>query len=274
MSDRLLIDAETLSHMLSNSEGVCVLDCRARLEDHHAGQRLWREGHIPGSLHIDLDRDMAAPPGEGGRHPLPTKVDFTATLQQLGICPPVPVVVYDDRSGQLAAARAWWMLYCWAGHPDVRVLNGGIVAWRQAGGEITTEPSSKASSEWRPDFDDQSLVDAEEVAGSASLKLDARAAERFRGKIEPVDPVAGHIPGATCRPSAFNLAEDGCFKLAAELDIELPHDDRAISYCGSGVTACHNILAYAIAGRPLPRLYSGSWSHWIRDTRRPIAIGD
>lgn len=274
MSDGLLIEAQTLKHALGSADEISILDCRASLEDSHAGQRLWRESHIPGSRHIDLERDMAAPPGEGGRHPLPTKAEFTATLQRLGIRPSVPVVVYDDRGGQLAAARAWWMLYCWAGHPDVRVLDGGIAAWQQAGGEMTSESSLTDSSEWRPDFDDQSLADADEVAGSTSLKLDARAAERFYGKREPIDPVAGHIPGATCRPSASNLAEDGYFKTASELDAELPQDDRAISYCGSGVTACHNILAYAIAGRPLPRLYSGSWSHWIRDTQRPIAMGD
>lgn len=279
MSDKLLIDAETLRDKLGDGEAICVLDCRTRLEDSCAGQRLWEEGHIPSSAHFDLDRDMATAPGEGGRHPLPSKADFTATLQRLGIHPSVPVVVYDDRGGQLAAARAWWMLYCWAGHPDVRVLDGGLAAWQRIGGEVAierllVERLPQHPSDWRPDFDDQSLVDADEVAGSSSLKVDARAQERFRGEAEPIDPVAGHIPGAVCRPSSANLTEEGRFKRPEQLDAELPRDDRTISYCGSGVTACHNILAYAIADRPLPKLYGGSWSHWIRDPERAVATGD
>ena len=269
-----LIDAVTLQTSLRAGEALCILDCRTRLEERSAGRRLWEAEHIPGSQHVDLDRDLASVAGEGGRHPLPEKAAFTATLQRLGISPDTPVVVYDDRSGQLAAARAWWMLHCWAGHPDVRVLDGGVTAWQHEGGEMVHGDFGVAASGWQPEYDDRVLVAADSVLASSDAKIDARALERFRGEVEPIDPVAGHIPGAVCRPSATNLAADGRFKPASTLDTELPRYDRVISYCGSGVSACHNILAYAIAGRGLPRLYVGSWSDWIRDPKRPIATGD
>ncbi|SDL71305.1 thiosulfate/3-mercaptopyruvate sulfurtransferase [Modicisalibacter muralis] len=269
-----LIDAATLQDALMAGEPLCILDCRARLEESSAGRRLWEAEHIPGSQHVDLDGDLASSPGEAGRHPLPSAAAFSATLQRLGVSPEVPVVVYDDRGGQLAAARAWWMLHCWAGHPDVRVLDGGLTAWQREGGEMTHGVSLAASSDWQPEFNERALVGADSVLASSDMKIDARAPERFRGEVEPIDPVAGHIPGAVCRPSAANLSADGRFKPAATLDSELPRHDGAISYCGSGVTACHNILAYAVIGRDLPRLYAGSWSHWITDPKRPVASGD
>lgn len=268
-----LIDAATLQAALRAGESLSILDCRTRLEENSAGRRLWEAEHIPGSRHVDLDCDLASAAGKGGRHPLPDKAAFTTTLQRLGISPDSPVVVYDDRGGQLAAARAWWMLHCWAGHPDVRVLDGGLTAWQREGGEMTHGVALVTSSDWRPEYDDRVLVTADSVLASPDTKIDARAPERFRGEVEPIDPVAGHIPGAVCRPSAANLTADGRFKSADTLDTELL-GDRAISYCGSGVTACHNILAYAIAGRDLPRLYVGSWSDWIRDPKRPVATGD
>ncbi|MBB3143448.1 sulfurtransferase [Halomonas organivorans] len=274
MSD-VLIEATELARALSDTRAPLMLDCRARLGDPGAGERLWREGHLPGSHHLDLDRDLAAPAGESGRHPLPAEADFTAVVRRLGIAPERPVVVYDDLGGQLAAARAWWMLACWAGHPDVRVLDGGLAAWQNAGGELPLgrEPAP-APSDWTPDYRDDVLVGADEVFSGRSLKVDARARERFRGEAEPVDPVAGHIPGAVCRPSGGNLDPHGRFLAPEALDAELPRGEDVIAYCGSGVTACHDILAYAIAGRPLPRLYAGSWSEWIRDPDRPIATGD
>ncbi|WP_300274238.1 sulfurtransferase [Halomonas sp.] len=213
--------------------------------------------------------------GRGGRHPLPAPEAFTATLQRLGLSPAVPIVVYDDMGGQLAAARAWWMLACWAGHPDVRLLDGGVQAWLARGGELREgDAVAPRASDWTPDYRDTAWVSAEEVASGRALKVDARARERFRGEAEPIDPVAGHIPGAVCRPSADNLAADGHFKPAARLAGELPEAAEAVAYCGSGVTACHTILAYAVAGRPLPRLYPGSWSEWIRDPARPVATGE
>lgn len=271
---RPLIDAAALHAALMTGRPLCILDCRARLEESSAGRRLWEAEHIAGSRHVDLDRDLSSPPGEGGRHPLPEKTAFTATLQRLGISPDIPVVVYDDRGGQLAAARAWWMLHCWVGHPDVRVLDGGVTAWQREGGEMVHGDFGVTPSVWQPEYDDRMLVAADSVLATSDVKIDARALARFRGEVEPIDRVAGHIPGAMCRPSATNLTADGRFKPADTLATELLRHDRAISYCGSGVTACHNILAYAIAGRDLPRLYVGSWSHWIGDSRRPVATGD
>ncbi|HET8791034.1 MAG TPA: sulfurtransferase [Modicisalibacter sp.] len=271
---RPLIDAAALQAALMVGEPLYILDCRTRLEESSAGRRLWEAEHIAGSQHIDLDRDLASPSGEGGRHPLPERAAFTATLQRLGISSDIPVVVYDDRGGQLAAARAWWMLHCWAGHADVRVLDGGIMAWQREGGELVHGGHRVTPSHWRPEYDDRMLVTVDSVLSTSDVKIDARALERFRGEVEPIDRVAGHIPGAVCRPSTANLTADGRFKPADRLDAELLRHDRAISYCGSGVTACHNILAYAIAGRDLPRLYVGSWSDWIGDPRRPVATGD
>ncbi|ATJ82246.1 sulfurtransferase [Halomonas beimenensis] len=273
--NEVLIDAAELASALKGDRPPLVLDCRARLGDPDAGERLWREGHVPGSQHLDLDRDLAGPPGEGGRHPLPDQAAFTAVIRRLGITPERPVVVYDDMGGQLAAARAWWMLARWAGHPEVRVLDGGLRAWQDAGGELPLgrEPAP-VPGDWTPRYRDDARVGAEEVFSGRALKVDARARERFRGEAEPVDPVAGHIPGAVCRPSAENLDATGRFKAAELLDAELPEGETVIAYCGSGVTACHDILAYAIAGRPLPRLYPGSWSEWIRDPARPLATGD
>lgn len=275
-----LIDAASLSSAMISPHPPLVLDCRARLDDASAGRALWRAGHLPGSQHLALEHDLSAPAGEGGRHPLPSHEDFMAVIQRLGITPDVPVVVYDDMGGQLAAARAWWMLACWAGHPNVRVLDGGLAAWQATRGSLEEgETTAPAPSDWQPRFDDSARVTAEEITPDRSALLDARAVPRFRGEVEPIDPVAGHIPGARCRPSADNLDADGHFKPVEQLAAELPKvDTRAadglIAYCGSGVTACHDILAYAIAGRPLPRLYAGSWSDWVRDPARPVATGE
>jgi thiosulfate/3-mercaptopyruvate sulfurtransferase len=226
---------------------------------------------------VDLDRDLAGPPGEGGRHPLPRPEQFTAVVQRLGITPATPVVVYDDMGGQLAAARAWWMLNCWAGHPEVRVLDGGFQAWSAEGGEILSHhapPVLPEPSRWQPDYRQDGLVDAQRVGAGRDLKLDARSRERYRGEAEPIDSVAGHIPGAVCRPSATNLDAQGHFKAPEVLVSELPGAESVVAYCGSGITACHHILAYAVAGRPLPKLYPGSWSEWIRDPGRPVATGE
>lgn len=269
---QVLIIATELAQALEQEGAPQVFDCRARLGDLDAGRRLWEAGHVPGSLHLDLDRDLAAEPGAGGRHPLPSADDFAATLRRLGVTPQRPVVVLDDMGGQLAAARAWWMLAIWAGHPDVRVLDGGLKAWQEAGGELVLgqEPLPEPS-QWQPTFDDSARIAADEVFSGRELKVDTRSEERYRGEAEPIDPVAGHIPGAVCRPSAANLADTGRFKAPEALEAELPRAEAIVAYCGSGVTACHNILAYAVAGRTLPRLYAGSWSEWVRDPSRPVA---
>ncbi|MBF8223006.1 sulfurtransferase [Halomonas sp. 328] len=267
-----LITADELRGLIERQAPLRILDCRARLGDPEAGRHLWRQGHLPGSQHLDLDRDLAAPPGEGGRHPLPSRDAFTASLQRLGLGPEATLVVYDDRGGQLAAARAWWMLARWAGHPAVRVLDGGLAAWQAAGGVLEIEVESEAlplePSDWTPSFDDGAWVTADALLTESPRLVDARGEARFRGEEEPIDPVAGHIPGARCHPSAANLTAEGRFRPAEALARALP--EAEVAYCGSGVTACHNILAYAVAGRPLPRLYAGSWSEWIRDPDHPI----
>ncbi|GED43732.1 sulfurtransferase [Cobetia marina] len=280
-----LIDASQLVTQLAMAglKSPVVLDCRARLEDGEAGERMWREGHLPGAIHVDMERDLSAPvreDGVGGRHPLPSHQATVELFRRLGITPEQQVVVYDDMGGQMAAARLWWML-TWAGHPDVRVLDGGIQAWNQAMGELKRAPSqpvTSAPSDWQPSFDDSLLVTAEEVVDSQAVLLDARGEARFRGEQEPVDPVAGHIPGALCRPTPGNLEANGRFKdrmsLMRELRRTLPDDSAVIAYCGSGISACQNILAFAIAGLPLPRLYAGSWSDWISDAERPVATGE
>ncbi|WP_255303058.1 sulfurtransferase [Cobetia sp. 5-11-6-3] len=280
-----LIDASQLVTQLAMAglKSPVVLDCRARLEDGEAGERMWREGHLPGAIHVDMERDLSAPvreDGVGGRHPLPSHQATVELFRRLGITPEQQVVVYDDMGGQMAAARLWWML-TWAGHPDVRVLDGGIQAWNQAMGELKRAPSQPVTfepSDWQPSFDDSLLVTAEEVVDSQAVLLDARGEARFRGEQEPVDPVAGHIPGALCRPTPGNLEANGRFKdrmsLMRELRRTLPDDSAVIAYCGSGISACQNILAFAIAGLPLPRLYAGSWSDWISDPERPVATGE
>ena len=272
---RPLMTAPELAEALDGHRPPRLLDCRARLGDPDAGHTLWWEAHLPGSVHLDLDRDLAGPPGRGGRHPLPAREAFTATLQRLGITPELPVVVYDDMGGQLAAARAWWMLACWAGHPDVRLLDGGIKAWMGAGGEVVEgDRAAPPTSDWRPAYRDDRWCEATRLQEEGVLLVDARSRERFRGEVESIDSVAGHIPGAVCRPSGDNLTPWGRFKPPGQLAGELPEAGEVIAYCGSGVTACHTILAYAVAGRPLPRLYPGSWSEWIRDPARPVATGD
>lgn len=268
-----LITATALADALEGANPPRILDCRARLGEPDAGRRLWWEAHLPGSHHLDLDRDLAGPPGEGGRHPLPTPAAFTAVVQRLGIRPGQPVVVYDDMGGQLAAARAWWMLACWAGHPDVRVLDGGLRAWLAAGGELLEDGDPEAmpaGSDWQPAYRDENHVSSGELLAGPATLVDARARERFRGEAEPIDPVAGHIPGAVCRPSADNLTTDGHFKSAGALASELPEGESPIAYCGSGVTACHNLLALAHAGLGEARLYAGSWSEWIANGERAV----
>lgn len=280
-----LLDAGQLVTQLAMAglTSPVVLDCRARLDDGDAGERMWRQGHLPGAVHVDMDRDLSASvrgDGVGGRHPLPSHDVIAGLFRRLGITPEHQVVVYDDMGGQMAAARLWWML-TWAGHPDVRVLDGGIQAWQAVGGELKPAPSAPVSldtSDWQPNFDDSLLVTAEEVAAGQAVLLDARGEARFRGEQEPVDRVAGHIPGALCRPTTSNLEANGRFKdrmsLVRELRKTLPDESDVVAYCGSGISACQNILAFAIAGLPLPRLYAGSWSDWISDPKRPVATGE
>ncbi len=273
-----LISAGQLESLLS-SEGVFVIDCRFKLEDVSYGRKAYQEGHSPGAVFLDLDEDLSSAivPGETGRHPLPDPAVLEARLRELGMRNSDHVVVYDD-SSSLHAARAWWLLV-WLGHSKVQVLDGGLAAWRNQGGKTTASMTVKA---WPGNFVAQPVADMWVSSGEVLKHLDtpkwqlidARAEPRFRGEHEPIDPVAGHIPGAICLPCSGNVDEQGRFLPAAELAkrfAALDSNGELVAYCGSGVTACHNILAAAIAGLELPRLYAGSWSEWITDPLRPVA---
>ena len=262
-----------------------LLDVRWRLGG-PPGLDRYREGHLPGAQFADLDRDLAGPPGTGGRHPVPDAGTFQAAMRRAGISDDRPVVAYDENDST-AAARAWWLLR-YFGHQQVQVLDGGYQAWLAADLPIGTGPAAAPGAGTftaRPGH--LPLLDAEGAARMAreGVLLDARAAERYRGETEPVDPVAGHIPAAVSAPTTGNLDPAGRF-----LDAEALRDrftrlgagaaapgipDGAVTtgvYCGSGVTAAHEVLAMAIAGIPAA-LYVGSWSDWITDPARPVATG-
>lgn len=275
-----LISAEALKAALGR---VRVFDVRFDLARPEAGEAAWREGHLPGAHYLHLDRDLSAKDGVpalcGGRHPLPTREVFAATAARLGLTPDTPVVLVDAQGGMFAA-RAWWMLR-WIGSRDVRVLDGGLAAWRAAGGAL--EPGEVAPATpgpaWPLGPEPEGLrLTADALAaqlGRVAL-LDARAPERYRGDVEPLDPVAGHIPGALNRPFSANLGPDGRFLPPEALRAAfqgLAGARPVVHQCGSGVTACHNLLAMAVAGLPGGALYAGSWSEWCRDPARPVAQG-
>lgn len=275
-----LISAEALKAALGR---VRVFDVRFDLARPDAGEAAWREGHLPGAHYLHLDRDLSAKDGVaalcGGRHPLPTREVFAATAARLGLTPDTPVVLVDAQGGMFAA-RAWWMLR-WIGARDVRVLDGGLAAWRAAGGAL--EPGEVAPAApgpaWPLEPEPEGLrLTADALAaqlGRVAL-LDARAPERYRGDVEPLDPVAGHIPGALNRPFSANLGPDGRFLPPEALRAAfqgLAGARPVVHQCGSGVTACHNLLAMAVAGLPGGALYAGSWSEWCRDPARPVVQG-
>jgi len=276
-----LIAVDDLRALLASEPKPLVLDASFDLSDPAAGERSYAASHIPGSLYVHLDRDLcAAKTGTNGRHPLPDRAAFARTAGRLGITPATRVVALD-RQGGMYAARLWWMLR-WLGHAQVAVLDGGFAAWHDAGGEVSTAPVPATPA---PPYPDQApLAAGVDVADltkgvGRSLVLDARSGERFRGEKEPIDPVAGHIPGALNRFHGANLAPDGRFKPAEALKRELAatigsrDPTEVIHSCGSGVTACHNLLAMEHAGLAGSRLYPGSWSEWSADPARPIARG-
>jgi thiosulfate/3-mercaptopyruvate sulfurtransferase len=275
----ILITAPELAGLPGGPGNLTLLDVRWRLGG-PPGRELYDAGHIPGAAFVDLDTDLAAPPGAGGRHPLPATADFERAMQRAGVRDGRPVVVYDD-ADSTAAARAWWLLR-YFGHPSARVLDGGFRAWSAGGYPVVTTGGERpvtAPGRFTARPGHLGLLDADGAAALArdGVLLDARSGERFRGEVEPVDPVAGHIPGAVSAPTAENVNPDGTFRSAADLAARFTALGAAggrpvAAYCGSGVTAAHEVLALAVAGLPAA-LYVGSWSNWITDPARPIAIG-
>jgi thiosulfate/3-mercaptopyruvate sulfurtransferase len=275
-----LISAPRLADLLEHGE-VAVFDCRFSLADVEAGARAYAAGHIPGARYVNLNTDLSLPhePGKTGRHPLPYRNDWIARVQEWGLDPQRQVVVYDDAGGAMAA-RMWWMLQ-WIGHDKVAVLDGGIAAWQRAGQPLTQElpPPPRPTPNLYADLPPlvtQVLTSA--VDGSRQVLLDARDPARYRGDVEPIDPVAGHIPGALNSPYSENLNADGTFRSKEELERKFANAAASflpvVCYCGSGVTACHNVLAMKHAGLTVPVLYAGSWSRWVTDATRPVAKGD
>ncbi len=240
------------------------------------GRERYDAGHIPGAAYVDMDEDLAAPPGDGGRHPLPRPAQLVAALRRAGVSRGSRVVAYDDGPGT-AAARLWWLLRDY-GHDDVLVLDGGLTAWVAAGRPVSSEPVRPAPGDWDGRPGRLPAVEADDIPGlvAGGLLLDVRAAPRFRGENEPIDPVAGHVPGAVNVPLAENTDELGRFLPADDLrtrfaSLGVRDDVPVAAYCGSGVTATQTLLALRLAGFDDAALYPGSWSEWITDPARPVA---
>ncbi len=274
----VLVDARTLAGWLDGGDPPVLLDVRWRLGD-DTGPARYAAGHLPGAVAVDLDGDLAAPPSpRAGRHPLPPLEALQAAARRWGVGQSSRVVAYDDSRG-LSAARAWWLLR-WAGVADVRLLDGGLEAWQAAGLPLETDaPPQRPPGDVELRADPSALVSADEAAALArrGILLDVRAVERYTGETEPIDPRAGHVPGARSAPTTANLREDGTFlapeelrRRFAALGVEAGGDVGV--YCGSGVNAAHAIAALALAGVPA-RLYPGSWSQWSSDPARPVAVG-
>ncbi|MFI9213736.1 sulfurtransferase [Streptomyces sp. NPDC053253] len=268
-----IISASELQSESAGARPPVLLDVRWTLAG-PPGRPAYEAGHLPGAVYVDLDADLAGPPGSGGRHPLPDVAAFGAAMRRAGVSAGRPVVVYDGGLGW-GAARAWWLLR-WTGHPDVRVLDGGLAAWTGELSEKTPEPEP---GDFRPEPGALGLLDADGAAelARAGLLLDARAAERYRGDVEPIDRVGGHIPGAVSAPTTENVDTDGRFLGADALRdrftaLGAAGDTPVAVYCGSGVSGAHEVLALEIAGIPAA-LYAGSWSEWSGDPARPVATG-
>jgi thiosulfate/3-mercaptopyruvate sulfurtransferase len=272
----VLITAEELARLLADGEPVSLLDVRWQLTEPD-GRDAFARGHIPGAVYVSLDDELSDHSVSGrGRHPLPSGRAVEAAARRWGLRSGVPTVVYDDWN-RAGSARAWWVLSA-AGIADVRILDGGLAAWRRAGGQLEKGSVSTRPGDVTVTYDDLNAgalptVSADEIPGFAGTLLDARAPERFRGESEPVDPVAGHIPGARNAPSTGALAEDGSFRPESELIALADGDTDVAVYCGSGVTAAVTVAALTAAGIEAS-LFPGSWSEWISDRSRPVATGD
>ena len=273
-----IITASELADDLAGPNPPVLLDVRWQLTTQGGaafdGRAEYTAGHLPGARYVDLDAELAAAPGERGRHPLPDLAVFGAAMRRAGVSAGRPVVVYDGGHGW-AAARAWWLLR-WTGHPDVRVLDGGLPSW---GGALSADAVEEAEGDFEPAPGALELLDADGAAAlaRAGVLLDARAGERYRGEVEPIDRIGGHIPGAVSAPTSENVGPDGRFLPAGELSDRFKALGASGAapvgvYCGSGVSAAHEVLALAVAGIPAA-LYVGSWSEWSADPSRPVAVG-
>ncbi|RQS16178.1 sulfurtransferase [Burkholderia sp. Bp9002] len=278
-----LISAANLAERLAAAPAsVVVFDCRFDLADTGAGEAAYAAGHIPGAQYLHLDRDLSGrKTGTNGRHPLPSRDALVATLADRGLRQGQQAIAYDAQGGAYAA-RLWWLLR-WLGHDSIAVLDGGLQAWEAAGQPLTIETRHPARGDFRAQAPLESTVDAQAVLANLTARtrtvIDARAADRYRGENETIDPVGGHIPGALNRFFKDNLGADGRFKTGHELRetfstlLAGTEPNRVILQCGSGVTACHNALAMEIAGLHGASLYPGSWSEWCADPSRPVATG-
>ncbi|MCY0387690.1 sulfurtransferase [Robbsia sp. Bb-Pol-6] len=279
-----LIDPATLAtRIIEGADSLCIIDCRADLLDPEAGARAFAERHLPGARFLDLAQDLSgSKTGTNGRHPLPDRDALAARLAALGVQHHTQIVAYDAHGGSYAA-RLWWLLR-WLGHADVAVLDGGFQAWEAEGGLVEfSEPRPATPGDFAPRAPLVGTIDAAailaDIGRGAWQVVDARAPERFRGDEEPIDPVGGHIPGARNRFFKDNLDAEGRFKPAAALREEFAAllgarpATQTVMQCGSGVTACHNLLALEVAGLGGAVLYPGSWSEWTADPARPVATG-
>lgn len=283
MAWQTLVSAEQVADMLGDPH-LRLFDCRYELARPDAGREAYLQGHLPGAVHADLHHDLAGPTSpRSGRHPLPDPQDFAARLRRWGVDDDSLLLAYDDATG-MWASRFWWMTSKWLGHRHVAVMDGGLRRWLLLGLPTTTDPAPlRPAGDFAARPDPGACADADTTQAAARdprrRVLDARAAERYRGEVEPIDPVAGHVPGALNHPSSGVVAADGLFlppvelasKFSQSLGAVSPVD--AITMCGSGVTACHLLLAMEHAGLPGARLYPGSWSEWSRDPARPVARG-
>ena len=283
LSIRQLLGCQELSGRLECSDWR-VIDCRFDLSDPTAGRRDYEVAHIPGAVFMDLNEDLAAGPEAGtGRHPLPEVALIEGKIGRLGIDHSTTVVVYDGGNGAMAA-RAWW-IFRWLGHENVKLLNGGWAAWAASGHPVSSDLGAVPPAKFVAKVRNEMAVTTDEISSSmentsAMNLLDARDAGRFAGEHEPIDKVAGHVPGARNLPFPESLNDDGSWKSAEELTALWSRhlgDNKQIEWvamCGSGVTACHLVLSAIVAGYREPRLYVGSWSEWIADSKRPIGLGE
>ncbi|MDD5580826.1 MAG: sulfurtransferase [Methylobacter sp.] len=279
MAYNTLVSAATLNQHINNTNWI-IIDCRFSLADTEAGVKAYRRGHIPHARYAHLDKDLSSGiTAHTGRHPLPGFTALTKKLGDWGIANHSQVVVYDDAGG-VFAARLWWLLYC-LGHENAAVLNGGIKQWLKEGYKTTTTLPTSKTTTFRPYLNDELWVNAVQVQNNLAKKsiclIDARSAERFRGEEEPIDPIAGHIPGAVNRPFQLNLDANGLFLSGDDMYKQFKQiigdkaPEHVVHMCGSGVTACHNVLAMEYAGLKGSKLYAGSWSEWIRNKNRAVS---